>query len=127
MTRFFVTLGWIMLLLLLVDSAMNDQDVKPVVDHQFQRAGETLLGVVGWFRAQDAESAGIGHATHRDVATQVTLHDSPASNWYWSTMLAAAVVALRRAKLTQAFMPWVRPVADAASRNWDVSPAVRRA
>ena len=127
MTRFFVTLGWIMLLLLLVDSAMNDPDVKPVVDHQFQRAGETVLTAVGWFRDQVAESIGADRLSASDSAIQMRVQDRPVSNWYWSTMLATAVVALRRAKLTQAFMPRVCPVAASVLRTHGVCLADRRA
>jgi hypothetical protein len=126
--RFFLTLGWMMLLLLLVDSAMNDPDVKPLVEHQFQRAGDTVLSVLGWFQSEDASSSG------RTVPGKIAVpsshgwpHDSPASNWYWSTMLATAVVILRAAQYSQAITFRVRPVTAPVSRNQGVRLAGRQA
>ena len=127
MTRFFVTLGWIMLLMLLVDSAMNDPDVRPVVDHQFQRAGNALSAVVGWFRATDAAAVDTLPGSRPKFATETTFHDSPVSNWYWSTMLVTATVVLRRAKLIRAFTPGIGPATAPVMCNRGVRPADRQA
>lgn len=128
MARFFLTLAWIMLLLLLVDSAMNDPDVKPIVDRQVQRAGETVSTVVNWFGAQDAESKGeAAYANFSSSVLQTTADGSPASNWYWSTMLATAVVLLRRALFVQAIPVRVRPVTAPVWLNSGVRLAGRQA
>ena len=126
--RFFLTLGWMMLLLLLVDSAMNDPDVKPLIENQFQRVGDTVLTVLGWFQSEDALSSGRVFASERAVpSSQAVSHDSPASNWYWSTMLVTAVGILRAAQYSQAITFRVWPVTAPVSRNQGVRLAGRQA
>lgn len=115
-TRFFLTLGWIMLLVLLVDSAMNDPDVKPIVDRQFQRAGEALLTIIDWFQTQEVESSVRLQTPGSIQANEGDLLNGPASKWYWSTILGTAVMLLRRAKLAQAGMLRGVPVIASGSR-----------
>lgn len=117
-----------MLLLLLVDSAMNDPDVKPLVENQFRRAGDTVLTVLGWFQSEDASSSGRVVASESAVpSSQAASHDSPASNWYWSTMLVTAVGILRAAQYSQAITFRVWPVTAPVSRNQGVRLAGRQA
>ena len=126
MARFFLTLAWILLLLLLVDSAMHDPDVKPVVHHHLQRTGETVSSVLDWFRGQEAEAKGEhANANGSNSAIRTTAQDSPTSIWYWSTMLTTAVLILRRAPFVQASIVRVLPVTAPVSLNLGVRLAGR--
>ena len=109
MGRFFYTLGWILLALLLVDSAMHDPDVQPVVDRQFRRAEARIRSVLDWFGAGEAES----HPAPGHLGREAS--DSPASRWYWSTMLVMALPAIR---LSKAAMFWIRTAQAPARSRW---------
>ena len=50
MGRFFLTLAFLMLVLLLIDSSMNDPDVHPVVDRQIERVQHRIEAISGWVR-----------------------------------------------------------------------------
>ena len=89
MGRFFYTLGWILLALLLMDSAMHDPDVQPVVDRQYRRAESRIRSIVEWFAGGDAESHSITHPPASEP------QGGPARWWYWSTMLVMALPAVR--------------------------------
>jgi hypothetical protein len=97
--RFFLTLAFLMLVLLLIDSAMNDPDVQPVVDRQFEHVHHRIEAISSWIHTttlfpwnDDSVSA------NALTAAQFGPHDGHGWSWYWSTMLAMAVAALSLAK-----------------------------
>jgi hypothetical protein len=100
--RALLTLAWIILLLLLVDSAMHDPDVQPVVDRQIVRVERSLGRIAGWFRAQRASATSSLGIDNREIAPfDRSTHAGPAESWYWSTTLGVAVTLAGLAKSTR--------------------------
>lgn len=93
-----------MLVLLLIDSAMNDPDVQPVVDHQFMRAQHRIEAISGWIRSTPLLPwNGDSEATAASKSAQTDQHDGHGWSWYWSTSLglAAATVSLAKSVTTE--------------------------
>ena len=102
MGRALLTLAWIILLLLLVDSAMHDPDVQPVVDRQLTRVERSLGCVAGWFRTHHASaSSDLAADTPRFAPFDGSMHAGPAATWYWSTTLGMAATLAGLAKSTR--------------------------
>lgn len=99
MGRVLLALAWIILLLLLVDSAMHDPDVQPVVDRQITRVERSLDRIASWFKAKRA-SASSGLTTNESDFTPVISSptEGPAETWYWSTTLGVAATLAGLAK-----------------------------
>jgi hypothetical protein len=100
--RVLLTLAWIILLLLLVDSAMHDPDVQPVVDRQLARVERSLDRIAGWFRAHRASAANSLKADNAQFAPfDHSMGAGPAETWYWSTTLGVAATLAGLAKSTR--------------------------
>ena len=101
MGRALLTLAWIILLLLLVDSAMHDPDVQPVVDRQITRVERSLGRIADWFGAR---RPGATSSLRVDIPELAPFYRStpagPAETWYWSTTLGVAVTLAGLAKST---------------------------
>ena len=126
MGRLFLTLALLMLMLLLIDSSMNDPDVHPVVDRQIERVQHRIEAISGWVRSSrafpwndDANSAAAS------TAAQSPLQDGHSWSWYWSTMLAMAVAALSLAKSVSKEISRTRAAATLPHRT-GLRPAGRR-
>jgi hypothetical protein len=97
--RFFFTLAFLMLVLLLVDSGRNDPDVQPVVDRQITHVQHQIEAISGWLHTtpilpwNDASES-------IDASTEVNVgpHDGHGWGRYGSTMVAMAAAALSLAK-----------------------------
>ena len=101
MGRALLTLAWIILLLLLVDSAMHDPDVQPVVDRQITRMERSLGRITGWLRAQrSSASSSLAEANPRTASLDHSFFVGPVETWYWSTTLGVAATLAGLAKST---------------------------
>jgi len=124
--RFFLTLALLMLMLLLIDSSMNDPDVHPVVNRQIERVHHRIEAISGWVRSSRAfpwndDSTGAATST----AARTPRQYGHTWSWYWSTMLAMAVAALSLAKSVSREISRTRAAATLPHRA-GLRPAGRR-
>jgi len=124
--RFFLTLALLMLMLLLIDSSMNDPDVHPVVDRQIERVQDRFEAISGWVRSSRAfpwndDSTGAATST----AARTPRQYGHTWSWYWSTMPAMAVAALSLAKSVSREISRTRAAATLPHRA-GLRPAGRR-
>ena len=126
MGRFFLTLAFLMLVLLLIDSGMNDPDVQPVVDGQVRRVRHQIEAISSWVHTSPIFPWGDDpDAASASAAALSGLHDGHSWSWYWSTMLAMAVAALSLAKSVSKEISRTRAAATLPPRV-GVRPAGRR-
>ena len=91
MKRFLQTFACVMLALLIVDSAMNDPDVQPLVARQFERAEGKIRSIISWLQADNAQPGnGASGIANDDFAGNA----GPASGWYRGTVLFAAAASI---------------------------------
>jgi hypothetical protein len=100
--RALLTLAWIILLLLLIDSAMHDPDVQPVMDRQITRVERSLGRIADWFRAQRAGAkSDLAADNPQSGLIDNSRRAGPVATWYWSTTLGMAATLAGLAKSTR--------------------------
>ena len=122
MGRLFLVITGPILIILLIDSALHDPDVHPVVSAGVTRAANLIDGIPGWHGGDAGDiqaTTQSGSARAASGATERTHSALP--GWYWSTILAVAATCLGLIKI--ALTVTFRNRSAEVSRESKVDPA----